>query len=41
MLAAAALVLAVGGVPWQVQFVFYAPVSAVEGKQAEFIGLPL
>ena len=39
MLADAAVVFAVGGVPGQVQFVLDAPMPAVEGKQAVLVGL--
>lgn len=39
MLANAAVVFTIGGVPRQVQFVFNAPVSAVECEQTMFVGL--
>nr|WP_246046740.1 hypothetical protein [Pontiella desulfatans] len=38
-LADAVVVFAVGGVPWQVQFVFDAPVPAVEREQPVLVGL--
>jgi len=39
VLADPAVVFTVGGVPRQMQFVFDAPVTAVECEQAVFVGL--